>query len=428
MARDSRLLTCHHCSKTMKQVAQLIEHLALHGVKRYSCGLCSYRAAQCNVVRKHMKTCHRVSIVDDVPTGTGPVSAEETHFVLYPRDMVKKFLCSKLRTGLIGAGSRSKNQTFSCREACSIPMKSILPFVVKCAHCGYSSKVRTNMIRHLSLHEKYFEVSNGTSSEGEEIIPRVIIPDQAPVNPVPHLEGKEKMFDKMTNLAYSSHAPENNSSKGRMGGRMGALDDQNHTEMTCPPSFVPDHQRYVCGFEGCGHLTINETMLKYHLQTLHKNSVLSCPHCPSGRLDATQLSMDAFKVHLKMHGPCLHKCGHCFFYHCYLQEIEHHLIEKHPNRPPWQIIIREPDDTGVKRLQNSNKSGQMENSWHCSMCKHVSACRTEILAHAQSCHGTQSQFKCALCPVRCNVRSEFERHFSSRHPGQEVQVLPMFYK
>ena len=62
------------------------------------------------------------------------------------------------------------------------------------------------MIYHLSLHEKHANVSTETSSEGEEIIPRVIIPHQAPVNPVPHLEGKEKMFDKMTNLAFSSHS------------------------------------------------------------------------------------------------------------------------------------------------------------------------------------------------------------------------------
>lgn len=37
------------------------------------------------------------------------------------------------------------------------------------------------------------------------------VPDIAPVNPVPCLEKNEKMFDKMINLASSSHA-------GRMGG------------------------------------------------------------------------------------------------------------------------------------------------------------------------------------------------------------------
>ena len=72
------------------------------------------------------------------------------------------------------------------------------------------------MIYHLSLHEKHTDGGNGTSSEGEEIIPKVIIPHQAPVNPVPHLEGKEKMFDKMTNLAYSSHS--DGSLSSRMGG------------------------------------------------------------------------------------------------------------------------------------------------------------------------------------------------------------------
>ena len=228
------------------------------------------------------------------------------------------------------------------------------------------------MIYHLSLHERHADTNNGTSSEGEEIIPRVIIPHQAPVNPVPHLEGKEKMFDKMTNLAYSSHS---DNSSSRMGGGA-AGESSGIDELSTPPVFIPDHQRYVCGFKGCAHLTINETMLKYHLQTLHKNAVFSCPHCPPERNDATNLSIELFKIHLRMHGPRLHRCGHCLFYHWHLQEIEHHLNEKHPNRPPWQIIVREPDDPDVKRRQNAPKNNPVEMPWHCSMCKQVTASST----------------------------------------------------
>ena len=239
---------------------------------------------------------------------------------------------------------------------------------IRCDHCGYTSKVRSNMIYHLSLHERHTDGSNGTSSEGEEIIPRIIIPHQAPINPVPHLEGKEKMFDKMTNLANSSHSDGNTNS--RMGGTATAK-NSGTDELSTPPVFIPDHQRYVCGFTECSHLTINETMLKYHLQTLHKNAVFSCPHCPPERNDAADLSIELFKIHLRMHGPRLHRCGHCFFYHWHLQEVEHHLNEKHPNRPPWQIIVREPDDPDVKRRQNTSKSNPVEMPWHCSMCKQV---------------------------------------------------------
>lgn len=424
LARDSRLLTCRHCGKNMKQISNLIEHLRSHGVKRFLCGLCSYRANLVVQVRKHMKTLHRVSVVDEVSIGAGPgpANAENTLHALYPREMVARL---KLRSRI--SGKKGAIKAYSCRDAKSIPMKSILPVKVKCAHCGYASNVRTNMIRHLSMHE-CSEASNATSSEGEEIIPRVLIPDQDPVNPVPHLEtpSKGKMFDKMANLAYSSHVKEKPATKERMSS--GIADDTN--EKSQMPVFVPDHQRFVCGYHGCSHLTINENMLKYHLQTLHKTALFMCPHCPN---DDEELSLDAFRSHLKMHGPKLFKCGHCIFYHWQQQDIEYHLTEKHPNRPPWQIIVRDPSDPEIKRLQGPNNSQGTEKGgpatpWNCSLCKQVAATAADMQAHVEANHGIKSQFKCALCPVRCNVRSEFDRHFASRHPNQDVQVLTMFYK
>jgi len=78
-----------------------------------------------------------------------------------------------------------------------------------------NEQVRANLVRHLALHSRNAGgvsggggASSASSSDREELLPRVLVPDLAPVNPVPHLEGKEKMFDKMTNLAFSSHAAE----------------------------------------------------------------------------------------------------------------------------------------------------------------------------------------------------------------------------
>jgi len=51
-----------------------------------------------------------------------------------------------------------------------------------------------------------------------------------------------------------------------------------------------------------------------------------------------------------------------------------------------------------------------------------------MMSHVEAFHGIKNRFKCALCPVRCNVRSEFDRHFASRHPGEDVKVLSMFYR
>lgn len=375
-----------------------------------------------------MKTQHRVSVVDEVPNAHASASTrpENVHYTLYPREMAARL---KTRTKMHNNIGGSK--IFSCQDIGRLPMKSILPCSVKCAHCGYTSKVRANMIHHLSLHEQRMEAPNGTSSEGEEIIPTVIIPDQAPVNPVPYLESpsKGKMFDKMANLAYSSHATgKEEGVKGRMGHGSVSEDSAGEDGGSLQPVFVPDHKRYVCGFQGCNHLTINESMLKYHLQTLHKNCVFSCPHC---RADDDAMTIEGFRTHLKMHGPLLYKCGHCVFYHWQQQEIEFHLMEKHPNRPPWQIVIRKPDDMEIKKQQQSQpqtpeKSKTAVLPWRCCLCKQRCASSEEMFAHINSAHSIQCQFKCALCPVRCNVRSEFDRHFASKHPKQDVHVLSMF--
>lgn len=436
LARDSRLLTCRHCGKNMKQIPNLMDHLRSHGIKRFSCGLCNYRAFQAALVRKHMKTLHRVSVVDEVSAGTGPGPAhsENTLYALYPREMAARM---KARTRMYSRLGGSNIFTF--KDVGRIPIKSILPCNIQCAHCGYKSKVRLNMIRHLALHEKRIDAPNGgTSSEGEEIIPRLVIPDQAPVNPVPHLESptKGKMFDKMANLAYSSHATgKDQDPKGRVVVRVGlgssASEDsasEDGTSKSSPPIFIPDHKRYVCGFTSCSHMTINDTLLKHHLQTLHKNETFSCQHCQS---EDNQMSLEAFRSHLKMHGPLLYKCGHCVFYHWSEQEMELHLLDKHPNRSPWLIPVRKPEDAEIKRQQQNPSLPTPEKAmsalpWRCCLCKQVASTSDEMMAHVESSHGIKNQFKCALCPVRCNIRSEFDRHFSTKHPGQEVQVLSMF--
>lgn len=76
---------------------------------------------------------------------------------------------------------------FAPNEIDQLPKRHIFEAEYKCADCSYSTKVRTNLIRHFNFHEM------------EKNVPGI-----APVNPVPCLNKKEKMFDKMTNLAISS--------------------------------------------------------------------------------------------------------------------------------------------------------------------------------------------------------------------------------
>lgn len=78
------------------------------------------------------------------------------------------------------------------------------------------------MIRHLQAHLKDEKV-----------------PDSTPVNPVPCLDKKERMFDKMINLASSSHE------NSRMGAGGTKENKEKVEEDDGLPKFVPEHKRYV---------------------------------------------------------------------------------------------------------------------------------------------------------------------------------------
>lgn len=64
------------------------------------------------------------------------------------------------------------------------------------------------------------------------------VPESGPVNPVPCLDKKEKMFDKMVNLASSSHQNGRMSMKPKEPIKESEKDDS-------IPKFVPEHKRYI---------------------------------------------------------------------------------------------------------------------------------------------------------------------------------------
>lgn len=105
------------------------------------------------------------------------------------------------------------------------------------------------MVRHLKIHIKSVE------AEGS-----IVVPSTAPMNPVPCLDTKEKMFDKMTNLAASSQLAQANKDKSEM------LSPEEEAKL---PQFVPEQMRHKCCSPDCKYLTIDDNMLKHHIKALH---------------------------------------------------------------------------------------------------------------------------------------------------------------
>nr|CAD7451807.1 unnamed protein product [Timema tahoe] len=211
-----------------------------------------------------------------------------------------------------------------------LPMNAIFPQPISCAVCQFSTKVRVNLVRHLELH----------SSSNLSV---AAVPSDCPVNPVPCLDKKELMFDKMVNLAASSHLRGEHKSDN-------TLSQEDEAKI---PKYIPEHMRYVCGVTNCKYMACDETMLRYHIRALHCDEMsYKCPHCEEHVLDKTKVavSIERLSAHLKMHDSHLYICSYCSYYHYFKHVVERHLSEKHPNNPSVVQVIREPQREALKSL------------------------------------------------------------------------------
>lgn len=141
-----------------------------------------------------MRGKHSVSNTITTPVVPTKTNMDRDEFILRPVSTMDSDMGKEGPSIPILGGLKS---IYSPDEIDKLPKRYIFNSDVKCALCSYSTKVRTNLVRHLQFH----------SAEKS-------VPDIAPVNPVPCLDKNERMFDKMTNLALSSIA----GATSRMGG------------------------------------------------------------------------------------------------------------------------------------------------------------------------------------------------------------------
>lgn len=323
-----------------------------------------------------MKIRHKVSNV--IVTALDPKKADmdKDEFIMRPR--LKRRSTGETLGPQIGKEDPEDNRSeqkvtktsYSPSEIEILPRQAIYSAELKCAVCNYATKVRTNLVRHLEFHSMEKEV-----------------PTTAPVNPVPCLEKNEKMFDKMTNLALSSFA-----GSSRMGGKSEKVEKSGLTkeEEAQLPGFVPLTKRYVCGANGCSYLSLEESRLRHHLMALHADeTVYTCRHCNEVLPTEKSLNVDLAMKHLKLHDLNLYKCSYCRFVNNLRHKVERHMSEKHLDKTPQVVVVRELEaepEIGVANVQDFRDVSKETKSWNCCMCKYRSATRDEIVAHAEHKH------------------------------------------
>ncbi|XP_076249064.1 uncharacterized protein LOC143188616 isoform X2 [Calliopsis andreniformis] len=416
LSGDNKSLNCAHCNKRFVKIGFLLEHLKLHGLKRFGCSLCKMRCTVGYQALAHMRGKHKVHNCKLIPADPKNPCVDGL-FIVQPvqqsgerKGKKRKSMKSTEKDGEKMVSTDMEKLSFSPDEIESLPRQAIYNREVQCAVCPYTTKVRTNIIRHLQLHAKDESV-----------------PESGPVNPVPCLDKKERMFDKMVNLASSSHQ------NGRMGGKTKESSKSNDDEFI--PKFVPEHKRYVCGVAECNYLTVDEAMLRCHLKALHsEEQYFRCPHCPQPApgQEASNIAIDKMGVHLKMHDTRLYKCSHCNYHHYHRHVVERHLSDKHPEKRPFVKVIRELENT--ENAQSVQEEVEEEvpdpdgNHWKCNICDYKCVYKAEMVNHTTTVHDEKCQYKCTLCSFKSSGKIMFEQHINSKHSNDPNVDYIMVYQ
>ncbi|CAH1118526.1 unnamed protein product [Phaedon cochleariae] len=403
---------CVHCGKCLRTAQALVEHMQSHGVLRYSCFLCMNKFATSLQARSHLKYRHSVNQTLVTPSNPSKTNGDSDEFIVKPK-MMQSSQPQKETAPSEPAGSvTAEDDVYFPDQIDKIPIRSIFSSHKKCGICSYSTKVRTNLLRHLLFHSQEKAVS-----------------DTAPVNPVPCLEKNEKMFDKMINLASSSHA----SGSSRMGGNA----KQDGKESDNLPEFVSAQYRFACCAHGCSYICPEESNLRHHVMALHNDDpAFACFHC---KLPIVPSDVDELMRHLKLHGLQLFKCGYCAFVHQLRGKVERHIGDGHLDMPVKVVVVRnmssEPTDqedppTGTNQPSTPQPPPTKTNQkpWRCCMCKTRSSTAESIQAHVLDKHEIDAQYKCALCAYKTDHEGAFEGHFKGSHQGQEVEYIAAYRK
>ena len=120
-------LTCFHCTKQLKHVPTMLEHLKCHGLKRYICSLCTrYRSAIAMSVKTHMKNEHKSSNNFKLCSlNTDPSNPEDEMFLVMPKNCVP-------RGKLVARGAKIMD-TFSPDEIDSVPHRWMTRMLLRCS-------------------------------------------------------------------------------------------------------------------------------------------------------------------------------------------------------------------------------------------------------------------------------------------------------
>lgn len=198
--------------------------------------------------------------------------------------------------------------------------------------------------------------------------------------------------------------------------------------------------RFVCNANSCHYQTINETMLRGHLETLHPNEPnYKCPHCAK---DLGTGNVNRILFHLRMHSSHVYMCSKCNFNHFSKQTVEQHIGDTHKNTDAVVTTfvrsgLSSSGSSSDTIITASNTSAAVQNAappdtalvhkWRCMMCPEICSTRSQMVNHANVAHSIVNQYQCDVCnETQSNAKSTIIEHMNNKHPN-ENKVVKYFY-
>ncbi|XP_045770929.1 uncharacterized protein LOC123871270 isoform X2 [Maniola jurtina] len=411
-SKTANLIPCAHCPTQLPRKS-VVTHYNSHCDKtkqtpRYYCYKCSVGFNNISTAKVHQESKHRMA------TSSTSLPAYIKEVAPGPKSKRKRSIQKDK-----AAEPPAKVTRFGPQDIDKLPINPILDDFVVCSLCGFNTKVRLNMVRHLQLHAQQQPV-----------------PQTAPVNPVPHLETNEMHFDKMLNLASSSIGPRLADKTSKTDANAPAAPTVAPDTISRYPKFVSDKQRLTCGAKGCSYISVDETMMKCHWETLHSGTNdFHCVHCPPYQQIDKSNPVTAMRIitHLKMHDEKLYACSLCSYYHHRRQILERHLANVH--KGGQVLVVREgkggdtnaPTAANASLLKTSAPTMDLK-PWQCGLCQLKSLLRQDVVDHCAKAHNSKMQYKCAYCAFRTSNPENIIKHQAKSHVGKPEEIFYFYYR
>lgn len=384
---------CFHCSQVLSTPVQLKTHIKEHGRHRYFCYYCDTTSSIKDNITKHFSETHRGVRTEFYPLNEKRANPDKDIYVMYPggfkpsKDFGIKLI--KRRQEML-----STKKYYMPSEVAMLPPQNIYMDEVICKVCNFKSKVRTNMLRHLTMAEC-------GKSKAE--------PQLDAVNPAPCLNTGVKHFDKMINLAASSNRPSN-------GYNAGMIDSK------C--LFVPENRRFVCGSNSCHHQSTTEDKLRDHITTMHDTEkTYHCPHCNKSLCEPdTNINIDEIIYHLRLHDLKVFKCPKCSFCSTTKSMVDNHLFDTHPNVRD-KVLMLVHNQVAAKETTTLTKS---VHKFKCQNCKIYLSTRSLMQQHILEAHRLRNKYQCTLCSLQGDNKGMLTDHFGIKHPGKEIAIKSFY--